>query len=72
MITTTIRIPKEDYQKVKSLAAFEGVSVSEYMRNVILKQVEDTPDYEVGINVLNEKNECVAREDVLKEVLPDF
>ena len=71
MTTTTIRIPEEDYKKVKSLAAFEGVSVSEFMRNAIMEQVEDTLDYEAGINVLNEKNERVAREDVLKEVFPD-
>ncbi|MGM0214544.1 type II toxin-antitoxin system RelB family antitoxin [Enterococcus sp. AZ109] len=71
MTTTTIRIPEEDYKKVKALAAFEGVSVSEFMRNAIMEQVEDTLDYEAGINVLNEKNERVAREDVLKEVFPD-
>ncbi|MBO1304765.1 CopG family transcriptional regulator [Enterococcus sp. 669A] len=71
MTTTTIRIPEEDYKKVKSLAAFEGVSVSEFMRNAIMEQVEDTLDYEAGINILNEKNERVAREDVLKEVFPD-
>lgn len=71
MITTTIRIPEEDYKKVKYLAAFEGVSVSGFMRNAILEQVEDALDYEASINVLTEKNERVAREDVLKEVLPE-
>ena len=70
-MTTTVRIPEEDYKKVKALAAFEGVSVSEFMRNAIMEQVEDTLDYEAGINVLNEKNERVAREDVLNEVFPD-
>lgn len=67
-MTTTIRIPEEDYKKVKSLATFEGVSVSEFMRNAILEQVAEALDYEAGINVLTEKNERVAREDVLKEV----
>lgn len=71
MTTTTIRLPEEDYEKVKALAVFEGVSVSEFMCNEIMEQVEDTLDYEAGINVLNENNERVAREDVLKEVFPD-
>ncbi|MEO1768710.1 type II toxin-antitoxin system RelB family antitoxin [Candidatus Enterococcus ferrettii] len=72
MITTTIRIPEEDYKKVKSLAAFEEVSVSEFIRNAILEHVEDALDYEAGINILTEKNERVSRKDVLKEVLSDF
>lgn len=71
MTTTTIRIPDEDYKKVKSLAAFEGMSVSEFMRKSILEQVEDTLDYEEGINILNEQNERVSREDVLKEVFSE-
>lgn len=71
MTTTTIRIPEEDYEKVKALAVFEGGSVSEFMRNAIMEQVEDTLDYEAGINVLNKNNERVDREDVLKEVFPD-
>ncbi|MGG5317637.1 DUF6290 family protein [Enterococcus sp. AZ072] len=54
-MTTTIRIPEEDYKKVKSLATFEGVSVSEFMRNAILEQVAEALDYEAGINVLTEK-----------------
>lgn len=50
------------------MAAFEGMSVSEFMRKTILEQVEDSQNYEVGINILNEHNERVSRKDVLKEV----
>ncbi|MFD2829692.1 type II toxin-antitoxin system RelB family antitoxin [Corticicoccus populi] len=61
MTTTTIRIPQEDYKKVESLAAFEGVSVSEFMRKAVMEQVEDTLDYEEGISILSEHNERVSR-----------
>lgn len=71
MTTTTIRMPEEDYKKVKSMAAFEGMSVSEFMRKTILEQVEDTLDYQAGIDVLNEHNDRVSREDVLREVFSD-
>jgi len=71
MTTTTVRMPEEDYKKVKSMAAFEGMSVSEFMRKTILEQVEDTLDYESGIDVLNEHNDRVSREDVLREVFSD-
>lgn len=71
MTTTTVRMPEEDYKKVKSMAAFEGMSVSEFMRKTILEQVEDSLDYESGIDVLNEHNDRVSREDVLREVFSD-
>lgn len=71
MTTTTIRIPDEEYKKVKSLAAFEGMTVSEFMRKAILQQVEDTLDYDAAISILNEHNERVSREEVLKEVFSD-
>ncbi|NLM66040.1 MAG: ribbon-helix-helix protein, CopG family [Enterococcus sp.] len=71
MTTTTIRMPEEDYKKVKSMAAFEGMSVSEFMRKTILEQVEDTLDYQAGIDVLNEHNDRVSREDVLRKVFSD-
>lgn len=61
MTTTTIRMPEEDYKKVKSMAAFEGMSVSEFMRKTILEQVEDTLDYQAGIDVLNEHN-CILQD----------
>lgn len=71
MTTTTVRMPEEDYRKVKAMAAFEGMSVSEFMRQAILEQVEDKLDYEAGIDVLKEDNERTSREDVLKEILSD-
>lgn len=71
MTTTTVRMPEEDYRKVKAMAAFEGMSVSEFMRQAILEQVEDKLDYEAGIDVLKEDNERMSREDVLNEMLSD-
>lgn len=71
MTTTTVRIAEEDYKKVKAMAAFEGMSVSEFMRKTILEQVEDTLDYKAGINLLNEHNDRVSREEVLREVFSD-
>lgn len=71
MITTTVNISEEDYKKVKAIAAFEVMSVSEFMHQAILKQVEDKLDYAAGIDVLNENNERVSREDVFSEVFSD-
>ncbi|MCO7027048.1 DUF6290 family protein [Tetragenococcus halophilus] len=68
MPITTVCVPEEAYKKVKAMAAFEEMSVSEFMRKTILEQVEDSQNYEVGINILNEHNERVSRKDVLKEV----
>ncbi|SDL26540.1 type II toxin-antitoxin system RelB family antitoxin [Lacicoccus qingdaonensis] len=71
MITTTVNISEEDYKKVKAIAAFEGMSVSKFMSQAILKQVENKLDYAAGIDVLNENNERVSREDVFSEVFSD-
>jgi len=71
MTTTTIRIPEEDYKKVKDMAAFEGMNVSEFMRKAILEQVEDSLDYQAAVDTVNEHNERVSREEVLREVFSD-
>ncbi|AYW47049.1 hypothetical protein C7K38_00895 [Tetragenococcus osmophilus] len=71
MTTTTIRIPEEDYKKVKDMAAFEGMNVSEFMRKAILEQVEDSLDYQAAVDTVNERNERVSREEVLREVFSD-
>ncbi|MHC5373064.1 type II toxin-antitoxin system RelB family antitoxin [Enterococcus sp. LJL120] len=66
MTTTTVRMPEEDYKKVKMMAAFEGITVSEFMRKTILEQVEDSLDYQEGLAVLAEKNDRISREDVIR------
>lgn len=66
MTTTTVRMPEEDYKKVKMMAAFEGMTVSEFMRKTILEQVEDSLDYQEGLAVLAEKNDRISREDVIR------
>lgn len=71
MTTTTIRIPEEDYKKVKDMAAFEVMNVSEFMRKAILEQVEDSLDYQAAVDTVNERNERVSREEVLREVFSD-
>ncbi|GKS81184.1 hypothetical protein LPAF129_08700 [Ligilactobacillus pabuli] len=69
MTTTTIRMPEDQYKEVQKLAAFEGLSVSAFMRKAVLEQIEDIQDYEDGMKILEENNERVSREDVLREVL---
>ncbi|WP_353989452.1 type II toxin-antitoxin system RelB family antitoxin [Pediococcus argentinicus] len=69
--TTTIRMPEDEYKDVKELAEFEGVTVSKYMRHVIIERVNDTKDYEEGMKVLEQNNEQIPREEVLREVLGD-
>ena len=71
MTTTTIRIPEDKYKEVQNLASFGGLSVSAFMRKAVLEQVEDVQDYADGVKILEEGNERVSREDVLKEVLSD-
>lgn len=71
MTTTTIRMPEDQYKEVQKLAAFEGLSVSAFMRKAVLEQIEDIQDYEDGMKILEENNERVSREDVLREVLSD-
>lgn len=71
MTTTTIRMPEDKYKEVQKLASFEGLSVSAFMRKAVLEQVEDVQDYADGMKILEEENERVSREDVLKEVLSD-
>ncbi|MGX7198180.1 type II toxin-antitoxin system RelB family antitoxin [Enterococcus olivae] len=71
MTTTTVRMPDEEYKKVKAMAAFEGMSVSEFMRKTILEQVEDSLDYEIGIAILKEQNERISREEIVREVYSD-
>jgi len=71
MTTTRIRMPEDKYKEVQKLASFEGLSVSAFMRKAVLEQVEDVQDYADGMKILEEENERVSREDVLKEVLSD-
>ena len=71
MTTTTIRMPEDKYKEVQKLASFAGLSVSAFMRKAVLEQVEDVQDYADGMKILEEENERVSREDVLKEVLSD-
>ncbi|GEN49125.1 type II toxin-antitoxin system RelB family antitoxin [Ligilactobacillus pobuzihii] len=71
MTTTTIRMPEDKYKEVQNLASFDGLSVSAFMRKAVLEQVEDVQDYADGMKILEEENERVSREDVLKEVLSD-
>lgn len=49
------------------MAIFEGMTVSEFIRKIILEQVEDKLDYQAGIDVLSEHNDRVSREEVLRE-----
>ncbi|MBT9654474.1 MULTISPECIES: type II toxin-antitoxin system RelB family antitoxin [Lactobacillaceae] len=71
MTTTTIRMPEDKYKEVQSLASFEGLSVSAFMRKAVLEQVEDVQDYTDGMKVLEEGNGRISRGEVLKEVFSD-
>ena len=71
MTTTTIRIPDEEYNAIQELAKFHGVNVSTFMRETIIERVQDEADYKEAIAILNENNDSVSREDVIREVLND-
>ena len=44
----SIRLNKEMEEELKKVAKFEGVSVSDYVRNIISEKLEDVYDIKVG------------------------
>ncbi|KRN75681.1 hypothetical protein IV73_GL000175 [Weissella kandleri] len=71
MATTTIRIPDDQYNEIQELANFHGMKVSDFMRDTLLERVEDENDYTAAIEVLNQHNESVPLEDVMREVFTE-
>lgn len=71
MTTTTIRIDDDQYSEIQELANFHGMKVSDFMRETLLERVEDENDYKEAIEILNQHNDIIPSEEVIREVFND-
>lgn len=44
MITMTLRMDDADAEVVRKYAAFEGVSISDFLRDAVFEKIEDSQD----------------------------
>ena len=49
---TTVRLDAGQYQAVKEMAAFSGVSVSTMMRQIIAERIVDEADYRDAVKLM--------------------
>lgn len=69
MTVTSLRFKDEQYQEIKELAEFEGVSVTTFMRQTILDRLQDENDYYEAAKNLEESNgETVSRDEVRRRL----
>lgn len=65
-IVTSLRFKKDQYDKVKARADFNGVSVTTYMRQAVLEHAEDETDYQdAAVNLKASHGETVSRAEVM-------
>lgn len=66
---TSLRFKNDQYDKVKRLAEFNGVSVTMYMRQAVLDRMEDEEDYkDAQANLAASHGETVSRSEILKRL----
>lgn len=66
---TSLRFKNDQYNKVKGLAAFHGVSVTMYMREAVIERMEDEEDYNDAIaNLKASHGETVSSNDIRKNL----
>ena len=51
---TTVRLDTGQYQAVKEMAAFSGVSVSTMMRQIIAERIADEADYRDAVKLMKQ------------------
>lgn len=69
MTVTSLRFKDEQYKKVKDLAKFYGVSVTEFMRQTVLERIDDENDYSDAMKNLKESHgKTVKRSEILKRL----
>jgi predicted DNA-binding protein len=69
MTVTSLRFTDEQYQAVKELVDFYGVSVTTLMRETILERIENENDYNDGIaNLKASHGKTVSREKIIKHL----
>lgn len=66
---TSLRFKKEQYERIKKLADFEGISVTAYMHRAVLERVEDEEDYkDVQTNRAESQGATVSRAEIMKRL----
>ena len=50
----SIRLSKQTEEDLKKIAEFEGMTISEYVRNIISEKLEDVYDLKIGEEALFE------------------
>ncbi|WP_155286808.1 type II toxin-antitoxin system RelB family antitoxin [Lacticaseibacillus zhaodongensis] len=66
---TSLRFKNDQYNKVKELAAFNGVSVTTYMRQAVIERMEDEEDYrDAQANLKASAGETVSRAEIMKRL----
>lgn len=64
MTTMTLRMDDADAEVVRKYAAFEGVSISDFLRDAVFEKIEDSQD-------LADLREAVAADDGARFSLSD-
>ncbi len=66
---TSLRFKKEQYEKIKRLADFEGISATAYMRRAVLERMEDEEDYkDAQANRAESQGATVSRAEIMKRL----
>jgi predicted DNA-binding protein len=66
--TTTLRFKKDQYEKIKELAEFNGMTVTMFMRDTMLNRIEEDEDYRDGVRALHDDSGVTTGEDFTKEL----
>lgn len=62
---TSLRFKDGQYQKIKEMADFHGISVTTYMREAVLERTEDEADYhDVMVNLADSHGETVSSNEI--------
>ena len=66
---TSLRFKNEQYEQLKILASFEGISVTTYMRRAVLDRMEDEADYkDAQANRAESQGATTSRAEVMKRL----
>lgn len=66
----TLRVTPEEKELIQSTATLEGMTVSEYIKSVILEKIEDDYDLKIGLAALEkfEKNPVTFSSEEVKKM----
>ncbi|VEI13075.1 type II toxin-antitoxin system RelB family antitoxin [Trueperella bialowiezensis] len=69
MATMTVRMSEQDAELVRRFAQFEGVTISDFVRNAILEKIEDAYDLqELREAIAQDNGERFSIDEVLSEL----